>query len=175
MIRAFKQYTPSIATTAFVDPTALVIGNVFVGEEVSIWPMAVVRGDVNKIDIGDRTNIQDGSVLHVAHEDIEYGVHGFGLKIGRDVTVGHRVVLHGCTIHDEVLCGIGSIIMDGAVVGSHVIVGAGSLVPPGKVLESGYLWLGTPVKKIRPLTAEEIAYFKYSAQHYVSLAAGYER
>jgi carbonic anhydrase/acetyltransferase-like protein (isoleucine patch superfamily) len=132
----------------------------------------VVRGDVNQISIGARTNIQDGSVLHVNHAG-EYNPQGNPLVIGHDVTIGHRVVLHGCTIEDECLIGINSVVMDGAIIREQVLVGANSLVPPGKELASGYLYVGSPVKQIRALTATEKAFFKYSAQHYVALKDNY--
>lgn len=168
MIRRFAQHTPQIAPSAFVDPSAVVIGEVELAEEVSIWPLTTIRGDIHRIQIGARTNIQDGSVLHVTHAS-EFVPDGFGLSIGDDVTVGHRVVLHGCTIEAACLIGMGSVVLDGAVIQRHALVGAGSLVPPGKIVEGGYLWVGSPVKKIRPLTPQELAYFAYSAHHYVQL------
>lgn len=168
MIRRFFQYTPEIASTAFIDPSAVVIGDVRLAEEVSIWPLTTIRGDIHHIAIGACTNIQDNSVLHVTHKS-EFAPEGFGVTIGARVTVGHRVVLHGCTIEDECLIGMGSVVLDGAVIQARTLVGAGSLVPPGKVLEGGFLWMGSPVKKIRPLTVQELRYFNYSAQHYVEL------
>lgn len=165
-IRAYQNITPHVASSAYIDDMSVVIGEVTIGEDSSVWPMAVLRGDVNSITIGARTSIQDGTVVHVSHK-AEFNPEGDPTYVGDDVTVGHQVTLHGCKVHDRCLIGIGSIIMDGAVVESEVIVGAGSLVPPGKVLESGYLWLGNPAKKIRPLTDKERAYFDYSAQHYV--------
>lgn len=167
-IRAFEGSTPHIATSAYIDDKAVVIGQVTIGEDSSIWPMAVLRGDVNTITIGARTSIQDGTVIHVSHK-AAFNPEGNPVWVGDDVTVGHQVTLHGCTIHHHCLIGIGSIIMDDVTVEPEVIVGAGSLVPPGKVLESGYLWLGNPAKKIRPLTDKEKAYFDYSAQHYLKL------
>jgi carbonic anhydrase/acetyltransferase-like protein (isoleucine patch superfamily) len=137
-----------------------------------VWPGAVIRGDVNSIVIGDASNIQDGSVLHVSHKTPASPAGG-PLVIGARVTVGHTVILHACTIGDECLIGMGSIILDRAVIQKQVLLGAGSLVPEGKVLESGYLYLGRPAKRVRELTAEEIAYFNYSAQHYVQLAQSY--
>ncbi len=143
MIQAFEGIAPKIADSAYVHESAVVIGNVTLGEDVSIWPMAVVRGDVNKIRIGARSNVQDGTVIHVTH-DGPFTPGGVATEIGEDVTIGHKVMLHACTIEDTCLIGMGAIIMDKAVVRSEVIVGAGSLVPPGKELESGYLYMGSP-------------------------------
>ncbi len=164
--------TPVIPASAYVHPSAQIIGEVTLGQEVSVWPGAVIRGDVNFIRIGDGTNIQDLAVLHVSHRS-EWDPQGAPLVIGRDVTVGHAVILHGCTIGDECLIGMGSIVMDKAVLQDRVLLGAGSLVPEGKILESGYLYLGRPAKPLRPLTAEELAYFAYSARHYRELARSY--
>jgi len=170
--RSFNNVLPTIPDSAYVDPAAVVIGDVVLGEEASLWPMAVARGDVNHIRIGARSNIQDGSVLHVTHDHPgEPG--GYSLVIGDEVTVGHNVTLHGCTVSDRCLIGMGSIILDGAVLEPNVLLGAGSLVPPGKVLEGGYLWLGSPVRRIRALTEEEQEQLAYSAGHYVRLAAAY--
>ena len=143
------------------------------GKDSSVWPGAVIRGDVNSIQIGEASNIQDGSVLHVSHKTA-LDLLGGPLRIGARVTVGHTVILHACMIEDECLIGMGSIILDRALIKSHVLLGAGSLVPEGKVLESGYLYLGRPAKQIRLLTEAEIAYFDYSARHYVKLAQSYQ-
>jgi carbonic anhydrase/acetyltransferase-like protein (isoleucine patch superfamily) len=167
-IRKFEQYTPKVAASAFVDESAVVTGNVTIGADSSIWPMCSVRGDIHSISIGERTNIQDGSILHVTH-DSEFAPGGNALVIGNDVTVGHNAVVHACTVEDLCLIGMGSVLLDGAVVKAGVIVGAGSLVPPGKELEGGYLWLGSPVKKARKLTEKEKAFLEYSASHYVDL------
>ena len=167
-IRKFEQYTPKIAESAFVDESAVVTGNVTIGADSSIWPMCSVRGDIHSIRIGERTNIQDGSILHVTH-DSEFAPGGNALSIGNDVTVGHNAVVHACTVEDMCLIGMGSVLLDGSVIGSGAIVGAGSLVSPGKVLEGGYLWLGSPVKKARELTDGEKAFLEYSAVHYVDL------
>ncbi|MBL1276734.1 MAG: gamma carbonic anhydrase family protein [Ectothiorhodospiraceae bacterium] len=167
-IRRYRGVTPEIGEAVFVDDTALVIGDVVLGADSSIWPMTVVRGDVNKIRIGTRSNIQDSSVIHVTHPHTDMP-EGHSVEIGDNVTVGHRVILHGCTVGDYCLVGMGSTIMDGAVLEPFVLLGAGSLVSPGKVLEGGYLWLGSPVRKIRPLSDEERKWIKYSAQHYVDL------
>lgn len=167
-IRSFAGKMPEVAATAYIDPTATVIGDVVIGADSSVWPMTSIRGDVNYIRIGERTSIQDGSVLHVTHAG-PFSPQGNALHIGNNVTVGHQVILHGCTVEDNCLIGMGSKILDGAIVQSQVFLGAGSLVPPGKVLESGYLWLGSPAKKIRALTEEELHFLDYSAQHYVRL------
>ena len=167
-IRKFEQYTPDIAESAFVDESAVVTGNVVIGADSSIWPMCSVRGDIHSIRIGERTNIQDGSVLHVSH-DSEFAPGGYALTIGNDVTVGHNAVVHACSVEDMCLIGIGAVLLDGAVIKSGTIVGAGSLVPPGKELEGGYLWLGSPVKKLRELTEKEKAFLEYSAAHYVDV------
>lgn len=167
-IRIFQDHTPKIATTAYIDPFALVIGSVVVEDFASLWPMVVARGDVNNIVIGARTNIQDGTILHVSHRSSFQ--RGRSLLIGEQVTVGHQATLHACTIEHHCLIGIGSIVLDGAVVQPYTFLAAGSLVPPEKVIEGGYLWRGRPVEKVRCLTDEEIDYLTYSADHYVQLA-----
>lgn len=164
---------PRLEAGAWVHPRATVIGEVVLGRDSSVWPGAVIRGDVNSIRIGEATNIQDGSVLHVSHKT-EANPAGGPLVIGDRVTVGHTVILHACTIEDECLIGMGSIILDGAIVRKHVLLGAGSLVPEGKVLESGHLYLGRPAKAVRPLSEAEIAYFNDSAGHYVRLVQSYK-
>lgn len=169
-IRNFEKFKPEVHSTAWVDETALVIGDVSIGRDSGIWPMCVLRGDINRISIGEDTNIQDGSVLHVTHAGEHSNIpDGTPLVIGSGVTVGHKAVLHGCTIEDECLIGIGAIIMDRAIVRRHALVAAGAVVGPGKDLEGGYIWLGNPVRKGRPLTEREIAFFGYSARHYVEL------
>jgi len=171
-IRQYQGISPQISDSAWVDDSAVVIGKCILSEEVSIWPNTTLRGDVNNIVIGARSNIQDGTVVHTTHDsDISQGSKCI---VGEDVTVGHNVVLHGCTIEDECLIGMGAVVLDHAVVRSHVLVGANSLVPAGKILESGYLYVGSPVKKARALTAKELAFFKYSAKHYVKLKNDYQ-
>ena len=164
-IRKFKDKTPEIHSSVFVDETAVVIGDVVIGEDSSIWPMSVVRGDVQSIKIGARTNIQDACILHVSH-DGKYSPGGFPLTIGDDVTAGHRVTLHACTVGNNCLIGMSATIMDGAVLGDNIIIGAASLVPTGKKLESGYLYMGSPVKQIRELNEGELEFLEYSAKHY---------
>ncbi len=163
---------PVIPETVFVHHSAQVIGEVTLGGDVSIWCGAVLRGDVNSIEIGQGSNIQDLSVLHVSHKTAD-NPRGAPLTIGARVTVGHNVILHGCHIDDECLIGMGSIIMDNAYLEPRVLLAAGSLVSPGKRLQGGYLYMGSPVKQIRPLTPEELGYFNYSAQHYIKLQRSY--
>jgi len=146
----------------------LVVGDVVIGADSSIWPMTTVRGDVNSIRIGKRTNIQDGSILHVTH-DGEFAPGGFELTIGDNVTVGHGVILHACTVGNFSLVGMGATVLDGAIIEDFAMVGAGSLVSPGKIIESGYLWLGAPARKVRELTDKEKKWLAYSADHYVNL------
>lgn len=167
-IRSYDGHRPQIDPSCYIDDAAVVIGEVSLAANVSVWPCAVVRGDVNRISIGEGSNVQDFAMLHVSHRK-ESDPEGAPLIIGRHVTIGHHVTLHGCTIGNEVLIGIGSIILDRAIIEDRVLIGAGSLVPPNKRLESGYLYLGNPVKQVRPLTEGELAYFKYSAEHYVKV------
>lgn len=171
-IRPYRDLTPKLDDSVYVDPMAAVIGDVQIGPDSSIWPFATLRGDVNYIRVGARTSIQDGSVCHVTHRN-ETLPNGWPLIIGDDVTIGHKVVLHGCTIGSRVLVGIGSIVLDGATVEDDVMIGAGTLVPPGKRLESGYLYLGSPCKQVRPLSQEELDRLPYSAQHYVRVKNDY--
>ncbi|NVK22288.1 MAG: gamma carbonic anhydrase family protein [Kangiellaceae bacterium] len=171
-VRKFRSHTPKIAEKVYIDPTALVIGDIEIGEDTSIWPMAVLRGDVHSIRIGARTSIQDGTVCHVTH-DGPYDPGGHDLIVGDNVTVGHKAILHGCHIESNCLIGMGTVVMDGAIVREHCIIGANSLVSPGRELEGGYLWVGSPARKIRKLTEEEIGFFKYSADNYVRLKNQY--
>lgn len=171
-IRSFRNIQPSLGKSVFVDDSAVLIGDVHLADHVSIWPAAVLRGDIERIEVGEASNIQDGSVLHVSH-DSPYSPGGYALKIGRSVTVGHKAVLHGCTVGDYCLIGIGAVVLDGAIIEDEVMLGAGSLVSPGKQLESGYLYVGTPAKRIRPLKEEEKQFLRYSAQHYVHLKDEY--
>ncbi|MFV2030315.1 gamma carbonic anhydrase family protein [Neisseria sp. S1] len=171
-IRPYLDHLPQIAEHCYIDPTAVIIGEVTLGEHVSVWPCAVLRGDVNHIVIGARSNIQDLSMLHVSHKSAAKP-EGSPLIIGEDVTIGHKVMLHGCTIGDRVLVGMGTIILDDAVIESDVMIGAGSLVPPRKRLESGFLYVGSPVKQIRPLTEEEKGKLVASAAHYIRVSENY--
>jgi carbonic anhydrase/acetyltransferase-like protein (isoleucine patch superfamily) len=171
-LRTYKDHTPSLGLRVMIDPSSVIIGNVILADDVSIWPMVTIRGDVNYIKVGNRSNVQDGSVLHVTHQSAA-NPQGFPLIIGDDVTVGHKAMLHGCTIGNRVLVGMGAILLDGVVVEDDVMIGAGSLVPPGKKLASGYLYLGSPVKQSRQLTVDELAGLKRSAENYVRWKADY--
>jgi carbonic anhydrase/acetyltransferase-like protein (isoleucine patch superfamily) len=171
-IRPFKKIVPTIASTSYVDPAACVIGDVVIGDDCSIWPMVAIRGDVNHIRIGDRTNIQDGSVLHVTHKG-PLNPTGNALHIGSDVTIGHGAVIHACTVEDECLIGMGCVLLDGAVIEKGAMVGAGSVVSPGKVLPGGYLYLGSPARAVRELNQKEKDFLAYSAEHYVKLKNDY--
>ncbi|MET0067319.1 MAG: gamma carbonic anhydrase family protein [Candidatus Thiodiazotropha sp.] len=168
-IRPFETHVPRIEDDAWVDETAVVIGDVHIASQASVWPMCVIRGDVHRIRIGARTNIQDGSVLHVSH-DSYYLPGGRPLTIGEGVTVGHRVMLHGCEIADGCFIGMDSTILDGAVLESGAMLGAGSLVPQGRRLEGGYLWLGRPARRVRELSEQEKEIIDYTAGHYIRLA-----
>ncbi|KFC93864.1 family 3 carbonic anhydrase [Leminorella grimontii ATCC 33999 = DSM 5078] len=167
-LRPYLQHSPKIGERVMLDESSVIIGQVELADDVGIWPMVTIRGDVNYIRIGARTNIQDGSILHVASE-MEHSPSGFPLIIGEEVTVGHGAILHGCQIGNRTLIGMGSRVLNGAIIEDNVMLGAGSLVGPGKRLESGFLYLGNPAKKVRPLTEEEMAYFATSAKHYVKL------
>ncbi|SEG84324.1 gamma carbonic anhydrase family protein [Marinobacterium lutimaris] len=167
-IRSYQGMTPKLGERVLVDPSAVVLGDVEIGDDCSIWPLVVIRGDMHRIRIGKSTSIQDGSVLHITHAG-PYNPDGFPLIIGDHVTVGHQAMLHGCTIGSRVLVGMGATVMDGVVVEDEVIIGAGSLVPPGKRLESGYLYVGRPAKAQRELTQKEREFFTYTANNYVKL------
>lgn len=171
-IKKFNNKLPIIGKSVYIDDSAVVIGDVTLGDDVSIWPTTVVRGDVESIIIGDSTNVQDGSVLHVSHAG-KFSPQGYPLTIGKGVTIGHRAVVHACTVGDYCLVGIGAIIMDGAVLEDYVMLGAGALVPPGKRLESGYLYVGSPARQVRPLKESEKEFLEYSAEHYVHLKDQY--
>ncbi|MEA5105190.1 gamma carbonic anhydrase family protein [Pantoea sp. S18] len=165
-LRPYKNHFPQRGDRVMIDSSSVVVGEVQLADDVSIWPLVAIRGDVNKVVIGKRSNIQDGSVLHVTHKSTS-NPEGYPLIVGEDVTVGHKAMLHGCTIGNRVLVGMGSILLDGVIVEDDVMIGAGSLVPPGKRLESGYLYLGSPVKQVRPLSEAEIAGLLYSSNNYV--------
>jgi carbonic anhydrase/acetyltransferase-like protein (isoleucine patch superfamily) len=171
-LQAFQSHVPQLAHKVYVHASATLIGQVTIGEDSSIWPGVVIRGDVNFIQIGAESNIQELSSLHVNHRSPQ-DPQGAPLVIGDRVTIGHMVILHGCTIEDESLIGMGSIVMDKAVVQRHVLLAAGSLVPEGKVLESGYLYMGRPAKQVRALTIDEITQLQQSAAMYVQLKQVY--
>lgn len=171
-INSFKGISPTLGKNVYVDGSASIVGDVVLGDDASIWPLVAARGDVNKIRIGARSNVQDGSVLHVTRKSSQ-NPEGFPLIIGEDVTVGHKCMLHGCQLGDRILVGMGAIIMDGVVVEDDVFIGAGTLVPPNKRLESGYLYVGNPMQKKRPLKESELAFLKQSAVNYVVLKDEY--
>ncbi|GAB3110992.1 gamma carbonic anhydrase family protein [Aestuariicella hydrocarbonica] len=171
-VTPFQRMTPQLGERVYIDPSARIIGDVHIGSDSSIWPFVAARGDMHRIQIGARTSIQDNTVLHITHKG-PFNAEGWPLTIGDDVTVGHSATLHGCTIGNRVLIGIGSIVLDGAIIEDEVVIGAGTLVPPGKRLESGYLYVGSPCKKARPLTDKERSFFTYSANNYVKLKDQY--
>lgn len=171
-LSSYLNVAPTLGERVYVAPSAAVIGKVTIGDDSSIWPMAVVRGDVNSIRIGARTSIQDGSVLHVTH-DGPYRPGGRALIVGDDVTVGHRAVLHACTIGNACLIGMGALLLDDVELEDYVMIGAGALVPPGKKLESRGLYVGSPARRARDLTAKEIEFLPYSAAHYVKVKDNY--
>lgn len=166
MIRTYQGITPTVPPSAVIEETAVIVGDVVLGEEASVWFHSVVRGDVHYIRIGSRTNVQDLCMLHVTHDT-------HPLIVGDDVTIGHHVVLHGCTIKDRVLIGMGAIIMDGAVIGEDSVVGAGALVTERTVVPPKSLVLGSPAKVKRPVTQEELTWIRESAANYVRYAKTY--
>lgn len=167
-IRTYQQHQPDLGARVFVDPSAIVLGDVVLGDDASVWPLAVIRGDMHRIRIGARTSVQDGAVLHITHAS-DFNPDGYPLEIGEEVTIGHKAILHGCQIADRVLVGMGAIVMDGVRVESEVIIAAGALVPPGKTLESGYVYAGNPARQLRPISEKERRFFSYSAANYVRL------
>lgn len=169
-ILSYKDILPTVDPSAFIAPNAYVIGDVHIGADSGVWFGCTVRGDVNYIRIGARTNIQDGAVIHCA--DKKNG--DLPTVIGDDVTVGHQALLHACTIGNRCLIGMQSCVMDGAVVEDEAIVAAGALVTPGKRVKKHELWAGRPAKFVRNLTAEEIQHLAWSSTHYVRLASFYK-
>jgi carbonic anhydrase/acetyltransferase-like protein (isoleucine patch superfamily) len=166
VIRTFQGIKPTVPDSCFIEDTAVVIGDVVMGEDCSVWFNAVIRGDVNHIRIGNRTNVQDLCMLHVTHDT-------HPLIIGNEVTIGHSVVLHGCTIKDRVLVGMGAIVMDGAVIGEDSVVGAGALVVEGTVVPPKSVILGSPGRVRRGVSDAELAWIKESAANYVKYARQY--
>jgi len=171
-LTSFKGVTPTLGHNNYIDTNTVICGDVVFGDDCSVWPFVAMRGDVNIIRVGARTNIQDGSILHVSRKS-EMNPGGHPLIIGDDVTVGHQVMLHGCQLGSRILIGMGAIVMDGVKVQDDVFIGAGTLVPPNKVLESGYLYVGNPMKKARLLTEKELRFLKQSATNYVELKDEY--
>ncbi len=165
-LRKLNGITPSCGESTYIDEDCILVGDIQIGDNSSIWPLVAARGDVNYIRIGDRTNVQDGSVLHVTRFSSTHP-EGFPLIIGDDVTIGHKAMLHGCTLGNRILVGMGAIILDGVVVQDDVMIAAGALVSPGKVLESGYLYRGSPAKPARRLSDAEILFLKQSAENYI--------
>ncbi len=171
-LREFEGFYPTLGSGTYIDAAACVIGKVTVGDDSSIWPMAVIRADVNTIAIGARTSVQDGAVLHVTH-DGPYVPGGYSLTVGDDVTIGHKAMLHGCRVGNRCLIGMGAILLDGVVVEDDVMIGAGALVTARTRLTSGSLWLGSPAKQVRALSTKEREALLYSAQHYVRVKDRY--
>lgn len=171
-IRSYQGRSPLLGERVYIDPASVVLGDVVLGDDCSVWPMTVIRGDMHRIRIGARTSVQDGSVLHITHAS-DFNPAGFALTIGDDVTIGHKAILHGCTLGNRILVGMGAIIMDGAVVEDEVIIAAGAVVTPGKQLASGHVYAGNPAKAMRPLKDKERAFFPYTAGNYVKLKDQY--
>ncbi|MCI0509606.1 carbonic anhydrase/acetyltransferase-like protein (isoleucine patch superfamily) [Chromohalobacter marismortui] len=171
-LRTFKGTTPRLGARVYIDPACVVLGDVTLGDDCSVWPMTVIRGDMHRIRIGARCSIQDGSVLHITHAS-DYNPDGYPLTLGDDVTVGHKALLHGCTIGSRVLVGMGATVMDGVIVEDEVIIAAGAVVTPGKRLESGQVYAGNPAKPLRALKEAERAFFTYTAGNYVTLKDAY--
>lgn len=174
MMENYLKYRPIIGKNSWIHSNAVVIGKVTLGDEVSVWPCAVIRGDVNTISIGHRSNIQDGAVVHATHAG-PFNETGYQTVIGDDVTIGHNAILHGCQIGNRVLVGMGATVLDGSVIPEDVIIGAGALVPMNKALESGYLYIGSPAKIARPLSDSEKSFLRYSAAHYAELKNHYQQ
>ena len=173
MLKSYRGNTPQIDKSAYIDESAIIIGRVVVGVNSSIWCNCVARGDVSYIHIGNNTNIQDLTMLHVTHYN-EGKSDETPLIIGDNVTIGHNCCIHACTIKNNILIGMGSTLLDNCIIEENVMIGAGSVVPPNKILQSGYLYFGNPLKQIRPLRTDEILHIAYSAQHYVKLKNSYQ-
>ncbi len=173
MKEIYRTHTPTLGKNAWVHDRAVVIGQVNLGDDVSVWPCAVIRGDVNRIYIGNRSNVQDGAIIHATHAG-PFNETGHATHVGEDVTIGHNAILHGCTIGNRVLIGMGATVLDGSVVPDDVVIGAGALVPMNKTLESGYLYVGSPAKPLRALSEKDKAFLTYSAAHYTQLKQEYQ-
>ncbi|QYR53234.1 gamma carbonic anhydrase family protein [Lysobacter soyae] len=172
-VRPYLNHQPTLGERVYIDEAARVIGDVVLGNDVSVWPFTVIRGDVNFVRIGDRTNVQDGTVVHVSHDGPHAKLGGFATVIGADVTIGHKAIVHACRIEDACLVGMGSTVLDGAVIEKHGFLGANALLSPGKVIGSGEMWLGAPAKFVRKLSDAEIEALYYSSGHYVKLKDEY--
>ena len=171
-MRSHKGISPKLGQRVYVDPAATVIGDTQLDDDVSVWPGAVIRGDMHSIKVGARSNIQDNAVLHITHAS-DYNPGGYPLVIGEDVVVGHGAILHGCKLGNRILVGNGAIVNDGAMVEDEVVIGAGCIVPPGKQLASGFVYVGNPCRQLRALTENEKSFFTYSAANYVKLKDQY--
>lgn len=171
-LRPYLDKTPALGARVWVDPAATVIGDVVLGDDVSVWPGCVLRGDVNFIRVGARSNLQDGAIVHVTH-DGPYSPGGIPTLIGADVTIGHAAVIHACTLEDACLIGMHATVLDGATVERHGFVGAGAVIAPGKTVGEAELWLGNPARCVRRLSDAEIEALHYSAAHYVRLKDRY--
>ncbi|KRG68327.1 gamma carbonic anhydrase family protein [Pseudoxanthomonas dokdonensis] len=171
-IRPYLDKIPQLGARVYVDPAATVIGDVVLAEDVSVWPACVIRGDVNHIRIGARTNVQDGTIIHVSHHS-PYNKAGYPTLIGEDVTIGHGTIIHACTIADLCLIGMGACILDGASIARYGFVGAGAVVGPGKQVGEAELWLGNPARFARKLSDKEIESLHYSSGHYLRLKDRY--
>jgi carbonic anhydrase/acetyltransferase-like protein (isoleucine patch superfamily) len=172
-IRPYKGQLPRLGQRVYVDPAATVIGDVELGDDASVWPGCVIRGDVNYIRVGARTNVQDATIIHVTHDGPFTREGGYPTTIGTDVTIGHGCVIHACRIGDFALIGMGAIVLDGVVVGKYGFIGAGAVVSPGKTVGEAELWLGNPARFVRKLKDREIEQLHYSAQHYMRLKDEY--
>lgn len=171
-IMSFEGKTPQMGERVWVHPSSTIIGDVTLGADVSIWPGVIIRADVNHVEIGDRTNIQDGSIIHVTNPGAN-PPHGYPTIIGSDVTIGHGAMLHGCIVEEGVLIGMRATLLDGSRVEKHAILGAGALLAPGKVVKTGEVWVGAPARRIKTLTDKEIEGLFFSAQQYVTLKDRY--
>ena len=171
-LRPYKGVSPHFSDSVYIDSSAVLVGDIRLDDDASIWPLVAARGDVNHIRIGKRSNVQDGSVLHVTRKS-EHNPDGFPLIIGDDVTIGHKAMLHGCTLGNRILVGMGAIILDGVIIEDDVMLAAGALVPPNKTLKSGFLYVGSPAQAARPLKDSEMQFLAQSADNYVRLKNEY--
>ncbi|MGL4475609.1 MAG: gamma carbonic anhydrase family protein [Shewanella sp.] len=171
-LRPYKGVSPHFSDSVYIDSSAVLVGDIRLDDDASIWPLVAARGDVNHIRIGKRSNVQDGSVLHVTRKS-EHNPDGFPLIIGDDVTIGHKAMLHGCTLGNRILVGMGAIILDGVIIEDDVMLAAGALVPPNKTLKSGFLYVGSPAQAARPLKDSEMQFLAQSAANYVRLKNEY--